>query len=158
MSQYLNLFLRTGNKFISICSYSRSSAMYKAFSNFVPYEKVKALTISSIAEAQKNLQAEKESYQKEIDKILALKKAIPEFNNSIEEKLEAIHNCDVDIDDLNYEYADVSTAICECNLFISMIEEAKYTDDNNINEIDWQNYLYAGIEAPIYITEESIEV
>ena len=63
MSQYLNFFIRTNeNQYQQIASYSRNHIIYKAF-NSAPYEQIKRLTDSIIANAVEELEVSRDTYK-----------------------------------------------------------------------------------------------
>ena len=109
MSSYINFFIRSEDKFLPLGDFSRSSEIYQRLHNDVPYEKLRALTYNELDSIEDDIIEDKRvlndkiaTYKTEIDLIAT-------FNNSAEEKMEAIKSteevikdCQEEIDELDF--------------------------------------------------------
>ena len=50
MSQYIHFFIRSTDKLLPIHTASRSSAIYRFYGDYAPYEKVRALSMNELKE------------------------------------------------------------------------------------------------------------
>lgn len=161
MSQYLTFFARIGDRFIPLASYSRNTVIYQAFNTVAatPYEKIKAISKDTIINIRNGFTNNLLTIENCIDQLLAKKREIATFNNSVEDKLEATHECDSEIDNWKDDYDDQCSYMGVCNFLISMIEEIEYKEpEDKLDDVDAKHYIYCGIEAPIYnITPNDIE-
>ena len=87
MSAYIQFFMRRGDEFIPLMTYSRSNTIYKIFEHILPWEKIKAISYDSLSAkiAQCNsLVSENEEKVKELNQKKTL---VASFNNSVQEKM-----------------------------------------------------------------------
>lgn len=160
MSQYLTFYARTGSRFIPLASYSKSTVIYQAFNTVadVPYGKIKAMSKDAIINIRNSFTNNLLTIEKCIDRLLTKKREIATFNNSVEDKLEAIHECDSEIDNWKDNYDDQCSYMGICNFLISMIEEIECKEpEDNLDDVDAKHYIYCGIEPPVIITLNDIE-
>lgn len=147
MSSYVNFYLRINDNFTPIGSYSRSSSMYQAISNILPYEKIISLRPSQITEVIHNLEESatkmkkiKENSQATCDKIMST------ANNSIEDKLSAIAEIESNFDDMDSYIEETNFAADTLRVFLNMIDDFRYSNDCGFDN-DYFHYIYAGIES-----------
>lgn len=160
MSQYLTFYTRIGDRFIPLASYSRSTVIYQAFNTVAeaPYEKIKAISKDTIINIRNGFTNNLLTIENCINQLLAKKREIATFNNSVEDKLKAIHECDSEIDNWKDDYDDQCSYMGACNFLISMIEEIEYKEpEDNLDDVDAKHYIYCGIEPPVNITLNDIE-
>ena len=69
MSMYVDFFIKRDNKFIRIADYSRNSQIYEITSHYLPYEKVRALTIHDLEKFSSIARENIEECKKRIGKI-----------------------------------------------------------------------------------------
>lgn len=144
MGMYVNFFMRHGEKFFPIGSYSCNHAIGHAFNNYAPYGKIRPITREALAQiedecADMERECERRIYEKE-EKI----DLVTSFNNSVEEKFELVCDLEESIEELKQEQSDERMAQIFCMFLSNMIDEVRY--EEIYNEIDPNAYLYVGIE------------
>lgn len=144
MSSYINFYLRINDTFAPIGSYSRSSEMYQEFSNWIPYEKIRALTSNDLSEAISHFeeQARRLRDAKENDKKRC--EMIMQANNPLSEKMDAIYEIESSYDEIDESINELQFAADTLRVFWNMVDDYKYYHkfDN-----DADHYIYAGVEA-----------
>lgn len=135
MSQYIYFYIRHNDEFLPILSMSRSSALYQAFIDYVLYEKIRAINYATLCNVKKDLNKKIADYKKSIEKHRKENDTIAAFNNSVGEKLDAMHTNLAVIDDLQEEVDELYTALHYVYFMIMMLEE-----------VIGKDYIYAGIE------------
>ena len=89
MSQYLNIFLKSDEKFIPIGDYSRSTYLYDEFN--APYEKICEYKAEGLREIGARLESRANDIKEYIQKLEDLIALIPSFQgHEMEEKISAI--------------------------------------------------------------------
>jgi hypothetical protein len=147
MSQYIQFFIKGLNSdFLPIGNFSKICSIFTAFDDFcpfvVPYGNVAPVTIMDLTYVRNGL----ESKIKEVDqKVVEVEKTITIIagcNNSIEDKLEEIHNLNSDIE----EWLNIKAELQSSEGYIASLEEI-------IDSVAWDSrydenkYLYCGIEV-----------
>ena len=147
MSQYIQFFIKSlKGEFLPIGNFSRNCSIFSAFDDFcpfvVPYGNVAPVTIMDLTYVRNGI----ESKIKEVDqKVVEVEKTITIIagcNNSIEDKLEEIHNLNSDIE----EWLNIKAELQSSEGYITSLEEI-------IDSVAWDNrydenkYLYCGIEV-----------
>ena len=132
MSQYINFFIRIGDRFISIADYSRNTEMYNVMSD-APYEKVREYSYNELQLKLAKLYTAITANLKEISKWKErIKMVLDMKNNSIEEKSDAIAFLNETIDDIQQMNDAIDKQIIE----LDFIAELIYKD----------YHIYAGFE------------
>ncbi len=145
MSQYIEFYVRNNDSFTNILSFSRNSLVYEALNTRVPYEKIRKLNSDTIHYAISETNEEKEKYQNMKAQSQARIAEIRHFNNSVEDKLEAIHNEEDNLEELD----DLVKECEEAVQILGVLEKIVKTIDLNIRyeDVAGAQGLYAGIEA-----------
>lgn len=153
MSMYIDFFIRRDNKFIRIADYSRNSQIYKITSDCLPYGKVRALTIFDLEKFSNIVHEDIIECKKHIEKINTCISNISNFNNSIEDKLEAINTYEMDKSDWEDDIEELQFAKNFFMFLEDLIESGIYGEENK--EMNSNKYLYAGIEVgePVEVEE-----
>ena len=137
MSQYINFFVRYEDKFVPLYSSSRSTVIYERFHDWIPYEKIIALSSIDINE----IFSETKEYEREIDEAIQKSRdeiqIVSNYNNSVEEKNEVIHDILMSIEELEETKSDISYALDFC-IFLKCIIAERLQDTAQC--------IYAGIE------------
>lgn len=144
MSYYVNFFMRRGEKFFPIGSYSRNHNIFKAFDNYAPWEKIRPLTVAALRQIGNECSQMKTECERRIEEKEKKKQLVASFNNSVEEKYEVICDLDDSIDELRQEHIEEEMTEHFCIFLEAMIDEIRYGESNE--EIDPNAYLYVGIE------------
>ena len=147
MSSYVNFYLRMNDKFAPIGSWSRSSAMYQTWQNFVPFEKICPITdetltrvIDLFEDQISSLEQQKTDYNADISLIMNAE------NTPLEEKMDGVAGIREEIKEINDEIEGLQFTISTMEVFHNMIEDYRYADDAKFDN-DYNNYIYGGIEA-----------
>lgn len=142
MSAYIQFFVKANDDlFIPIGTFCRSHILYTICTN-APWEAVAAVTPNQIHDwldaVEGNIGVTKDhitQYQEQI-------RAIASFNDSIDDKLEAIHETQSYIEEENDDLLRYDAAIAFLNVLLTIIDANRYEDDVDINHL-----LYYGIEV-----------
>ena len=151
MSAYKYFFIKSNiNEFIPIGEFSRNTEVYRYCS--APYEKIKPLTIDNlnqiICDIEQGIECVKRGIQADKNKQALVFK----MNNSLNEKMEILHEIDSSINE-NTDYLDELK--WACNYFAFLINIIDYAKFNNNYDID--NYIYVGEEIPEPIVDDIVE-
>ena len=121
MSQYINFFIRIGDRFISIADYSRNTEMYNVMSD-APYEKVREYSYNELQLKLAKLYTAITANLKEISKWKErIKMVLDMKNNSIEEKSDAIAFLNETIDDIQQMNDAIDKQIIELDFIAELI-------------------------------------
>ena len=146
MSQYTHIFLRKGDTFMEISCTSRSCALSEMLEHYAPCEKIRQLTVSDldsiIEECDKNL-GQWHDYLQRINERKAL---IATFNNSVEDKIAALSDCDESIEEVGETVDELSWATNQFR-WIKEIVDDKYRGVT----------AYAGVECGSDVTVDDIQ-
>lgn len=153
MSAYIEFFIRGGDIFYPIATYSRNTAIYEKFQDNFPnlWETIVPVTDERLNKVMIDVRASVDnfyegihSYETKIEEVRKLE------NVSIEEKMNFIN----DYIEMKNECRQRITELERCSFFIDMlhdmIDEAENTQYyDNIETINKNNYVYVGIEVGI---------
>ena len=147
----MQFFLRNGDTFLPIGTYCRSSAMYQAFDEYIPWEKIRALNEPLLRKIYEFVVDDINNHKKQIEKIKEHRAFIATFNNSIEEKMEMLEN----VESMLHEYEEGLESLERVKAYIfflsDILEDVEFND-----RIDENAYLYCGIEVSVNPTVEDI--
>lgn len=147
MSQYLCVYLRMGDKFTPIGTYSRSNVIYQAFDHF-PYENIRAVKPTDLTKIMSHLREMAEDYNKALQKTLdSIDMIINAANTPLEEKLDAIDNYQDYAEEIKQRIQEVQDAMGIVSTYEDIIDAYHYSEPEEKFENDYFHYLYAGIEA-----------
>ena len=148
MSQYIYFFIRSTDKLLPIRTASRSSSIYRFFSDYAPYEKARALSMQELQDIREEINIRIDEWTHRIEEERTNLQLIASFNNSVEDKIEAIESARDFIRE-NEEYInEMKEALAFTYFLINMYNEAddtKYEDETA--RLDPTKYLYFGIEC-----------
>lgn len=159
MSQYIQFFIRCEDKFVPMCSYSRSNTIFRAFAYHAPYEKIMPITEHILRVAQSYLKSEEDSIEARIELYRDMLESIRHFDNDVDDKLEAINSVNADIGELKSDLEEITFAKTFIDILDGILVSAKYRDDGNgcpLANYTEDTVLYAGIEVPEYPTMDDV--
>ena len=143
MSAYIHFFVRIGNDFCPIGTYSRNTKVYEIFHR-APYEQIEVLDRETLNDyfneatiMRNDLKEDVVRYEKRIETIKG-------FENSAAEKLELIEEGENIIREVKDELREIEDAICFIGFLTSILMEVIYDAPE---DIDKKAYLYYGIEC-----------
>lgn len=158
MSSYINFFIRIDDKFLHLSDFSRSSEIYQRLYNNVPYEKLRALTYNELDSIEDAIIEDKRKYADLISEYKKEIELIATFNNSAEEKLEAIDSTAAMIKDIEESISELNFAQGWFNSLCRILDSARdYTDEDNNLLVDADKYIYAGVETPCVPTLKDVK-
>lgn len=142
MSSEMLFYIKTPTEYLPVNYYCRSSEMYQAFTDFLPYEDIKPIDNKVICDVRKVISDKISKYTKNIEKYQAAKELVATFNNSVQEKTEVLNDYDETIEELT-EY------ITELNEALSFIGFIESINDNMSWHRDTKDivYVYGGIDC-----------
>lgn len=143
MSSYLHFFLRDNDKFLPIGTYGRGSELYQAFNDAVPYAKIAPITNAVLDSIKDDLRSSIEGSRAEERRIEDRIQLISSFNNSVEEKIEALYNLDDYLVEAREDVEAKNLAMAFISFLYDILDEALYGCEG----IDPEAYIYAGIEC-----------
>lgn len=153
MSSYTNFYLRRGECFIPIGSWSRNTYIYRHVSPYAGnFEKVKALSSHNIEMILESLLAEKKALKKykknEREKYKMLLNA-----NLSREEIETIYDeFRANINEINKEIEYLKGGIKYMHFLLTIVDDSKYSEI-----LDNDKLVYVGIESPENIKPEDID-
>lgn len=154
MSQYLNFYIRgKDNQFYPIAEYCRSSSYYEAFEGYVPsYDGLGAVTERTLGCIRADVERHIQEQEQFIESEKAHKQDILQANNSFEEKMDAICDCDQCIDETKDEIEAWEGVDYFIAFLYGILESMNYRSEFEGLE---DKYLYAAIEPEAHkdITE-----
>lgn len=152
MSQYLEVFLRKKDEFTYLCSFSRSSKVYQIINNCVPYEKVRKVVAEDFKDWQEEAKKVVSDYKRQLQEIEDTMSQINSFNNTVDEKVEAIGGLICEKNDILEELEWANDALSWIVHLYVIMDSLQYVDD----EEDKQE-MYMGIEAGRPTLEDVVE-
>lgn len=138
MSQYANFYIRPfdDKAYIPIADHSRSSAVYHICDDSLPYAKVVPLYPCDLDSFISSAHEEQQEWRDRINTYKAQIASIANFNNSVEEKQNAIADIQQYIDECSEELTSYQMAE---NFFYFLKDLIPFGTETP--------YLYAGIEV-----------
>lgn len=159
MSQYMQFFVRCEDKFVPMCDYSKSNKIFEAFAYAVPYGKIAPITETILHGVQEYLTGWEDNIQARIASYKDLIESIRHFDNSVDDKLEAIASVSSDIFSEEGRLEEIRFAKAFTNILDDILVSAKYRDDGDgcpLANYTEDTVLYAGIEVPEYPTMDDV--
>lgn len=150
MSQYIHFFVRSTDRLLPIRTTSRSSFISHFFSDYAPYGKAHALSIQELQNIREEINAQIDEWTRRIEEERANLQLIASFNNSIEDKIEALESARNAIRENEESVNEMKEALAFTYFLMDMYNEAddtKYEDETA--RLDPTKYLYFGIECGI---------
>ena len=122
MSQYLNIFLKSDEKFIPIGDYSRSTYLYDEFN--APYGKICEYKAEGLREIGARLESRADDIEKYIQKLESLIALIPSFQGQeMEEKISAILDYKSQIEEEKEELKTLYSQSSVCYFLANIAED-----------------------------------
>lgn len=152
MSQYLEIYVKSKeDNFTYLDAFSRSTCMYHLLNEDIgaPYEKVRRMTKARLQEAigigSNYLQSIIERKKKQEDTL----KLISSFNNSVDEKMEAIYEHQEILEEYDDSITEWEWTLNYLRVLLNMAENMSYEES--------KTGLYYGIEAGSPTLEDVVE-
>ena len=148
MSQNMCFFIRSTDRLLPIHSASHSSSIYRFFSDYAPYEKARALSMQDLQNIREEIDIRIGEWTRHIEENRANLQLIASFNNSIEDKIEALETARDFIRENEESVNEMKEALAFTYFLMGMYNEAddtKYEDETA--RLDPTKYLYFGVEC-----------
>ena len=148
MSQYIHFFIRSTDRLLPIRTTSNYSSVYRFFGDYAPYEKARALSMQELQDIREEINTRIDELTRHIEEGRTNLQLIASFNNSVEDKIEAIESARDFIRE-NEEYVnEMKEALAFTYFLIDIYNEADYTKyEDETARLDPTKYLYFGIEC-----------
>ena len=151
MSQYIHFFIRSTDKLLPIRTASRSSSIYQFFCDYAPYEKVRALSMDMLQEIREEISKQISKWTHQIEEDQKDLQLVASFNNSVEDKIEAIKSARDAIRENEEFVNEMKEALAFTYFLTDMYNEV---EDSNYyykeeEKIDPTKYIYFGIECGV---------
>ena len=150
MSQCIHFFIRSTDRLLPIYTTSNYSPIYRFFSDYAPYEKARALSMQDLQNIREEIDIRIGEWTRRIEDERTNFQLIASFNNSVEDKIEALESARDSIRE-NEEYVnEMKEALAFTYFLMDMYNEAddtKYEDETA--RLNPNKYLYFGIECGI---------
>lgn len=143
MSAYIHFFVRAGDTFCPIGTYSRNTKVYEIFRR-APYEQIAVLDKSTLNDYFNEATIMRDELKEDIVRYEKRIETIKGFENSAAEKLELIEEGENIIREVKDELRETEDAICFINFLIDILNEVAYDTPEGI---DKNSYLYYGVEC-----------
>lgn len=151
MSSYVHVFLRVDtDTFIQIACDSRSSKLYYYLSGYAPYGQIMYFSAEHIASVKEKIEEDLSDYYKDIDCYQARIKDIGTWANSVEDKLEAVHDLSIRTLELEQEIDEIKALQIRLSVFEDMIDLDYYDEDAPMRQ------LWIGIECGSVVSVNDI--
>lgn len=136
MSSYVNFFVKIGEDFVPLFSYSRSTVIYSFFESYAPYEKVTRYTEETAARIEKELSAYEKRTNDAIEDLKESISTVCTIDANLDEKLEKI----AAYKDYIKENREYEKELTFARMFLSVLGDVIWEDDSR--------EVYFGIEVP----------
>lgn len=143
MSAYIHFFVRVGDTFCPIATYSRNTKVYEIFHR-APYEQIEILDRETLNDCFNEATIMRDELKEDIIRYEKRIETIKGFENSAAEKLELIEEGENIIREVKDELREIEDVICFIGFLTSILMEVIY--DAPVG-IDKKAYLYYGIEC-----------
>lgn len=156
MSQYIHFFIRSTDKLLPICTASRSSSIYQFFCDYAPYEKVRALSMDMLQEIREEINKQISKWTHQIEEDQKDLQLVASFNNSVEDKIEAMKSARDAIRENEEFINEMKEALAFTYFLTDMYNEVEDSNYYYKEEarIDSTKYIYFGIECGVPSIEE----
>lgn len=151
MSQYIHFFIRSTDKLLPIYTTSHSSAIYRFYGDYAPYEKVRALSMDELKEIREEISAQVDEWMRRIEESRTNLQMIAAFNNSVEDKMGALEIARDKIREDKEAMWEIENALAFTDFLMNICDEAEDTQyyDKEEAKIDPTKYLYLGVECGV---------
>jgi len=149
MSAYIQFFVKIGEKFAPIATYSRSNEVYRHFEYAAPWEKIRPVTKEMLANVCTDIDESIENSESVIKRAEDQMEWLKGAEGSFDERMERLHDLQDWIEELRSsikEYEDVRSF---CGFLRDIIDEAETEEKYGENPLDLHSdsYVFVGIEV-----------
>ena len=142
MSAYIQFFIRHNDDFLPIGVFSRANVVYQVFNSIAPWEKLRPISTMHLNEAAKEVNELINRDKKALARLDEREKLVATFNNSVEEKLEALADYGEYKNEVVKELESEEGARAYIHMLYNVLDSIEYD-----KRFDMGAYLYVGIEV-----------
>lgn len=142
MSEYMTFVVRKDDVFTPIYTCTRSSSIFQNLKGAVEYGQLTEVHKDELVECIERERAYAQDLVKDVEAIESNKRLIADWNNSIEEKLEALSQYDLSRQEILDRIEGARATALRLQFLYDIAEELEYFKDYTKKE----SGLYAGIE------------
>lgn len=154
MSQYTHIFLEKQNTFIEVSCTCRGCALSEMFDEYAPWEKVREVTYEDLQHIYGEYEGHLKEWHEYLDKLNDRAKLIATFNNSVEEKMDALHDIDESRDEVRETVSELESALHLVGVLKDVLHAAQM---NSEYEETAPVHVYAGCECGSNVTFKDVE-
>lgn len=144
MSEYMTFVVRKGDILTPIYTCTRSSEVFQDMKSVAEYGFLTEVHKDELAECIENERACARDLEKDIEAIEANKRLLADWNNSIEDKMEALSQYSLSQQEIRDRIEEVRATAVRLQFLYDIAEELEYFKDYSKKE----SGLYVGIEIP----------
>lgn len=145
MSEYVDVYLKYAGIYIECQHFGRGGVLYSTVSHMLPYGKLKLMEHNDFNSMLIELRNNRDKVKVTLKQLEKTKAEIGSWNNSVEEKMEALADINNDITE-NEERLE---AFKEATYFIEFLDDIRYNEE--------PCEIYMGVEAVLPSKEEGEE-
>lgn len=142
MSAYIQFFIRHENIFLPIGTFSRGNYIYQLFNDFAPWEKIRPITISDLERIRNEMVLDIEKAKDQLKEIKERRALVATFNNSVEDKLEALMGYDEYEQGVKDDLAMAEYTRGYLNTLSDILDDIQFDE-----RYDSDTYIYVGVEV-----------
>jgi predicted nuclease with TOPRIM domain len=158
MSQYTHIFIRKNDIFIELGCFSRNNEIAQAINEAgAPWEKIKGYMESDIREIRDDLKKKIDQLNDEIASTEAVIHEVGTWNNTVEEKREAIADYKEQLNWLKEELDETNYAYAYLDVMMSIAYNSELDQKYEQNKEVITPAIYCGIECGSDVTVDDID-
>lgn len=144
MSEYMTFVVRKGDIFTPIYTCTRSSEVFQNLKGAVDYGRLVEVHKDELVECIERERAYARDLEKDIEAIESNKRLLADWNNSVEDKMEALSQYGLSQQEIRDRIKESQVTAARLQFLYDIAEELEYFKDYSKKE----SGLYAGIEIP----------
>lgn len=144
MSEYMTFVVRKGDVFTPIYTCTRSSEVFQDMKCMAEYGFLTEVHKDELVGRIEHEKAYARDLEKDIEAIEANKRLLADWNNSIEDKMEALSQYSLSQQEIRDRIEEVRATAVKLQFLYSIAEELEFFKDYSKKE----SGLYVGIEIP----------
>lgn len=144
MSEYMTFVVRKGDVFTPIYTCTRSSEIFQSMKGAVDYGFLTEVHKDELTECIEREREYARDLEKDVEAIEANKRLLADWKNSIEEKMEALSDYDLSLQEIRDRIEEVRAIAVKLQFLYNIAEELEFFKDYSKKE----SGLYVGIEIP----------
>lgn len=149
MSAYIQFFVKIGEKFAPIATYSRSHEIYQSFQYAAPWEKIRPVTKETLINVCADIDESIENSEGTIKRIEDQMEWLRSAEGSLEERMEQLHDLQSWREEVRKNIKGYEDARDFCGFLRDIIEEAETEEKYGENPLGLHSdsYIFVGIEV-----------